>query len=193
VSLSRYVSSVAGGIERTAVRSDACHHLNDAVVWAFAFVGISIALWTKNAARGNDHERNAAAPDRANDWRPTDGYFRGRHSHRCHGHRSACNRRLSPWGQPTGDALLLLATAYIIPFNIARNYVVALLAPERPMQHALVSGAAGVLACTVGAVTTWDRGPGSHWYPLALIVLAMPSAWAGGRLRAKQLRGRIDG
>jgi hypothetical protein len=24
-----------------------------------------------------------------------------------------------PWGQPTGDALLLLATAYRIPFNIA--------------------------------------------------------------------------
>jgi len=24
-----------------------------------------------------------------------------------------------PWGQPTGDALLLLATAYRIPFNVA--------------------------------------------------------------------------
>jgi hypothetical protein len=30
-----------------------------------------------------------------------------------------------PWGQPTGDALLLLATAYRIPFNIAGSYVVA--------------------------------------------------------------------
>jgi hypothetical protein len=98
-----------------------------------------------------------------------------------------------PWGQPAGDALLLLATAYRIPFNIAGSYVVARLAPARPMQHALVSGVVGVVACIVGAVTTWDRGLGSHWYPLALIALAIPCAWAGGRLRAMQLRGRIDG
>jgi hypothetical protein len=38
-----------------------------------------------------------------------------------------------PWGQPTGDALLLLATAYRIPFSIAGSYVVARLAPYRPM------------------------------------------------------------
>jgi hypothetical protein len=97
-----------------------------------------------------------------------------------------------PWGQPTGDALLLLATAYRIPFNIAGSYVVAL-APYRPMQHVLVSGVVGVVACIVGAVTTWDRGLGSHWYPLALIAVAIPCAWAGGRLHVMQLRGRIDG
>jgi cation diffusion facilitator family transporter len=50
VLLSRYVSSVGKGIDSTAIRSDAWHHLNDAIVSAFAFVGISIALWTKNAA-----------------------------------------------------------------------------------------------------------------------------------------------
>jgi len=88
-----------------------------------------------------------------------------------------------PWGQPTGDALLLLATAYRIPFNIAGSYVVARLAPDRPMQHALVSGVVGVIVCSVGAVVTWDKGLGSHWYPLALIALAMPCAWAGGILR----------
>jgi hypothetical protein len=96
-----------------------------------------------------------------------------------------------PLGQPTGDALLLLATAYRIPFNIAGSYVVARLAPDRPMRHALVSGVVGVFAGTVGAITTWDRGLGSHWYPLALIGLAMPCAWAGGRLRVMQLRGRM--
>jgi hypothetical protein len=59
-----------------------------------------------------------------------------------------------PWGQPTGNALLVLATAYRIPFNIARSYVVERLAPDWPMQQALVSGVVGVVACTVGAVTT---------------------------------------
>lgn len=48
--LSRYVSSVGEGIDSTAVRIDAWHHLSDAITSAFAFVGISIALWTKNAA-----------------------------------------------------------------------------------------------------------------------------------------------
>ena len=46
--LSRYVSSVGEGIDSTAVRSDAWHHLSDAITSGFAFVGISIALWTKN-------------------------------------------------------------------------------------------------------------------------------------------------
>ena len=48
--LSRYVSSVGKGIDSSAVRSDAWHHLSDAITSTFAFVGISIALWTGNAA-----------------------------------------------------------------------------------------------------------------------------------------------
>jgi cation diffusion facilitator family transporter len=48
--LSRYVSSVGKGIDSTAVRSDAWHHLSDAITSTFAFIGISIALWTRNPA-----------------------------------------------------------------------------------------------------------------------------------------------
>ncbi|MGB9291440.1 MAG: cation diffusion facilitator family transporter [Terracidiphilus sp.] len=61
VLFSRYVSSVGRGIESTAVRSDAWHHLNDAIVSAFAFVGISIALWTRIAA-ADDWAALCAAP-----------------------------------------------------------------------------------------------------------------------------------
>jgi cation diffusion facilitator family transporter len=43
--LSRYVDGVASEIASTAVRSDAWHHLSDAITSAAAFVGISIALW----------------------------------------------------------------------------------------------------------------------------------------------------
>jgi cation diffusion facilitator family transporter len=50
VLLSRYVSSVGEGIDSTAVRTDAWHHLSDAITSGFVFIGISIALWTKNAA-----------------------------------------------------------------------------------------------------------------------------------------------
>jgi len=50
VFFSRYVSSIAGDIESTAVRADAWRHISDAVVPGCAFVGISIGLLTKNAA-----------------------------------------------------------------------------------------------------------------------------------------------
>jgi cation diffusion facilitator family transporter len=61
VLLSRYVFSVGKGIDSTAVRSDAWHHLSDAMVSAFAFIGISIALWTRNAA-ADDWAALCAAP-----------------------------------------------------------------------------------------------------------------------------------
>ena len=97
-----------------------------------------------------------------------------------------------PWGQPVGDALLLLATAYRSVYSVAGSYIAARLAHDRPMQHALALGVVGVALSITGAVATWNRGPefGPKWYPLVLIALAMPCAWAGGRLRGVQLRAR---
>lgn len=93
-------------------------------------------------------------------------------------------------GQPMGDRLFLLATAYRFVYNIAGSYIAAWLAPDRPMIHALWLGVVGLVLCIVGAVMTWNKGPafGPHWYPLVLIALAMPCAWAGGRLFSAQTR-----
>jgi hypothetical protein len=93
-------------------------------------------------------------------------------------------------GQPMSDRLLLLATAYRTVYNIAGSYIAARLAPDRPMAHALWLGVVGLVLCIVGAVVTWNKGPafGPHWYPVALIVLAIPCAWAGGRLFGAQPR-----
>lgn len=97
-----------------------------------------------------------------------------------------------PWGQSMVgyDAALLLATVYRTVYGVAGSYIIARLAPDRPMMHALLGGAIGLAISILGAAVTWDRGPafGPHWYPLALIVLAMPTAWAGGKLRVMQLR-----
>jgi hypothetical protein len=97
-----------------------------------------------------------------------------------------------PFGQPMGGALFLLATAYRTLYGIAGGYLVARLAPYRPMAHALTSGVLGLAASIAGAVATWNRGPefGPKWYPLALIVLAVPCAWAGGWLHSVQSRER---
>jgi hypothetical protein len=104
-------------------------------------------------------------------------------------------RVLPPLGQPAGDAPLLLATVYRTVYGVAGSYLTARLAPDRPMMHALVLGALGLAASIAGAAVTSNKGPafGPHWYPLALIVLAMPQSWAGGRVREMQLRPQIAG
>jgi hypothetical protein len=62
------------------------------------------------------------------------------------------------------------------------------------MQHALVGGVVGLAVSILGAAVTWNKGPafGPHWYPLALVVLALPQAWVGGKLRVIQLPARAD-
>ena len=92
-------------------------------------------------------------------------------------------------GQPMSGQLLLFATVYRTIYGVISAYIVALLAPSRPLEHALIGGAIGLVLSIGGAAATWGRGlgPGPHWYPVALILVALPSAWVGGRLRLAQL------
>ncbi len=102
-----------------------------------------------------------------------------------------------PWGQSMVgfEGALLLATAYRTVYGVAGSYITARLAPDRPMPHALVLGALGLAVSILGAAVTWNKGPafGPHWYPLALVVLALPTAWVGGKLRVMQLRAYVEG
>lgn len=95
------------------------------------------------------------------------------------------------FGQPMSDGLFALATVYRVVYGVAGSYLTARLAPRRPMAHALVLGFIGVCLSTIGAVTTWNRGIefGPKWYALAVIAMAIPCAWAGGRLREMELTG----
>src|SRR5579864_485626 len=79
-----------------------------------------------------------------------------------------------PWGQVMSDALFGLATAYRILYSVAASYVTARLAPNRPMGHALTGGAIGFALSILGAVATWNRGLGPHWYPIVVAAMAMP-------------------
>ena len=96
-----------------------------------------------------------------------------------------------PWGASMVgfEGALLLATIYRTVYGVLSSYITARLAPNRPMGHALVGGLIGLLASAAGAAATWNKGPafGPHWYPLALVVLALPTAWVGGMMRMKQL------
>ena len=89
-----------------------------------------------------------------------------------------------PWGQPMSNALFALATAYRTIYTVAGGYITARLAPDRPMAHVWALGIIGLVAALAGTVATWNAGPefGPKWYPLALVVLALPSVWTGGKL-----------
>ena len=95
-------------------------------------------------------------------------------------------------GQQMSDGLFGLATAYRIVYGILGSYVIARLAPSRPMQHALIGGVLGLVVSIIGAVATWNRDLGPHWYAIAIAVTALPCAWAGGKLRVMQERVAIS-
>ena len=90
-------------------------------------------------------------------------------------------------GQPAAGGALAVAAAYRALYSILSSYVVARLAPQQPMAHALIGGGIGLILSTGGAIANWNLSLGAHWYPLALIGLALPTAWVGGKLRVMQL------
>ena len=87
-----------------------------------------------------------------------------------------------PMKQPIGDALAVLATSYRIVISVAGAYLTARHAPDRPLHHAMILGYVGVVLGLVGVVATWNLGLGPRWYAIALVLLAVPQCWAGGRL-----------
>ena len=89
-----------------------------------------------------------------------------------------------PWGQTMSDSLFALATAYRIVIGVASGWLVARLAPDRPVRHAIALGIIGVLASAGGLLATWNKGPefGPKWYPLLLIAISIPASWLGARL-----------
>jgi hypothetical protein len=88
--------------------------------------------------------------------------------------------------QPIDNSLALLATSYRIVISIAGAWLTARLAPEKPMEHALILGVVGVVLGLVGVVATWNAGLGPRWYPIALAVLAIPQCWVGGKIYEAQ-------
>jgi len=86
--------------------------------------------------------------------------------------------------------LLVLASMYRAIYGILASYVIARLAPNRPMGHALVAGTLGMIVSTLGALAAWSTTVGQHWYPVALALTALPTAWIGAKLWLMQLHSR---
>jgi len=95
---------------------------------------------------------------------------------------------LAPQNGRWPNQLLLLAAVYRGIYGVIASYVIAWLAPNRPMAHALLAGALGMLVSTLGAAAAWSTTIGQHWYPIALVLTAIPTAWIGAKLRMMQFR-----
>ena len=93
-----------------------------------------------------------------------------------------------PWGQPMHEpGLNLLALAYRSVYTVVGGYIAARLAPYAPMRHALVLGVVGLAVGLAGAIVTitkYDLGP--DWYPIALVLIALPCTLLGGILCTRQ-------
>ncbi len=58
-------------------------------------------------------------------------------------------------------------------------YLAGMLAPNRPMRHAIILGIIGTVFATLGAAANWDNQPiGIHF----ACARHTPCAWLGGRL-----------
>lgn len=76
--------------------------------------------------------------------------------------------------------IIVLVVIYRTIYSVAGAFVLAKLAPSRPMTHAIALGVFGAL----GSLAAGFSMPGiaSLWYAVALAVLALPSAWLGAKL-----------
>ena len=88
-----------------------------------------------------------------------------------------------PWNQPMREVgLNLLALSYRIVYAVIGCYIAARFAPRNPMRHAMVLGTIGLVLSIAGAIATIPMDLGPAWYPIALVVTALPTAWLGGVL-----------
>ncbi|NGP87111.1 hypothetical protein [Fodinibius halophilus] len=91
-------------------------------------------------------------------------------------------------GQAEFDAwMFILAIIYRTIYSATAGYLVAALAPNRPMRHVIILGIIGTIAATLGVLASISKGF-VVWYPIVLAVLAFPSVWVGGKMNvtAKQ-------
>ena len=85
-----------------------------------------------------------------------------------------------------GTALFLLALGHRLIFATLGSYLTALLAPRRPMRHAVELGIVGFVLNLGGLAAAWGRPEmGPLWYPIALSLSSIPCGWLGGWLHQR--------
>lgn len=74
---------------------------------------------------------------------------------------------------------IVMVVIYGNTFGVGGSYITASLASFRPMLHVMIGRLTGFPLSIIGAIVMWDMPP--HGYAISLIVLALRSAWLGGK------------
>ena len=85
----------------------------------------------------------------------------------------------TPW-------MVITATVYRTILSIAGCYLAGILAPSRPLLHAMILGAIGLVLSIVAAIVTIPLDWSPAWYPIALVLVTLPCAWIGGKLAERR-------
>jgi hypothetical protein len=80
----------------------------------------------------------------------------------------------TPW-------MLVFALVYRCIYTVLGGFITAALAPDRPIRHAVILGLIGTVLAIVGTIVGWNLS--AHWYPIALVITALPSTWLGAKLK----------
>ena len=78
-------------------------------------------------------------------------------------------------GQRMSDGLFVLATIYRTIYGVVGSYITARLAPYKPMKHALIGGAIGMVLATIGALATWNKDLAGVYCECAPETLRIPT------------------
>ena len=81
------------------------------------------------------------------------------------------------------DGFIIIVILYRTIYGILGSFITASLAPSRPMRHVMIGACIALVLATIGTIAMWDVPP--HWYPITLIILVLPTAWVGGKLRTR--------
>lgn len=91
-----------------------------------------------------------------------------------------------PAEQANRPDILAIALAYRLVTTVLGGWITARLAPSKPVLHALILGAIGTAVALLGCIVQWKIG--QHWYPIALVITAIPCTWLGGWLVERSAR-----
>ncbi len=92
--------------------------------------------------------------------------------------------------------MLIGALCYRFVFSVLGCYITARLAPSKPVLHAWILGAIGVVLSIMGifAAMAMKLPNKDMWYPVALVLVTPLCAWLGGKLATgKKRKDREEG
>ena len=91
-----------------------------------------------------------------------------------------------PWDQPMNEPSdNLLALTYRCVYGVIGSYITAKFAPHSPMRDVWIGAGIGFVLSLLGVVAAMNMNLGPIWYPIALVLTALPCAWLGGMLHRK--------